>query len=389
MRTICLLTTVALFGCGFGSDTGTWQARRETVGDTTIVHTLSGQVWPDSVELVEEVRIGMVEGPEEQMFGEVTRLAEDREGGIYVMDDQGPIIRHYDRAGKFIGNIGGAGEGPAEYKNLSMGMVVDSAGTLHVNDWGNRRFVRFARDGSALDPWPLESSFITTLTGTWVYSYGRDRVLVLARVDEKPALLRIDGGRVVDTLRVPELPGMPAKRGGPYRINTHWGWHDDGYFVVGVSDKYAIEVRKPTGVLRITRDVPAQPVHPEEAAEWRRYFEWMADKPMYRAPEGEWIPAHMPPFRAIDVARDGRIWVRRNTQPIPVEVEPNPDGPPPVAWAQPFLYDVFEADGTYLGEIRFPDRVEPLLFGSGHVWAVRRGDFDEHYVVRLVLRGVD
>ncbi len=94
----------------------------------------------------------------------------------------------------------------------------------------------------------------------------------------------------------------------------------------------------------------------------------------------------MPPFRGVDVDDDGRIWVRRNTQPIRTPVEENPDRPPAIGWEQPFLYDVFEADGTFLGEVRFPERFEPHLFGSGHVWGVRQGELDEDYVVRLTIR---
>ncbi len=83
---------------------------------------------------------------------------------------------------------------------------------------------------------------------------------------------------------------------------------------------------------------------------------------------------------------DGRIWVRRNTRPIQIPVVENSLGMPPIGWAQPFVYDVFEEDGTFLGELRFPDRFEPHLFGAGYVWGVRRGDFDEEYVVRLSIR---
>jgi len=38
--------------------------------------------------------------------------------------------------------------------------------------------------------------------------------------------------------------------------------------------------------------------------------------------------------------------------------------------------------------VRFPDRFEPRLFGDGHVWKVRSGDFDEEYVVKLNLHEV-
>lgn len=210
-------------------------------------------------------------------------------------------------------------------------------------------------------------------------------MLVTARVNGEPALLVLQGGQVTDTLLVPWLPGVPEKRGGPYSIEKYWAWHPDGYFVVGVSDGYSLEAHRADGVLRIRRDVEEMTVHPDEADAVRRSFEWMARQPQYQPPEGEWIPSTMPPFRGITVGADGRIWVRRNTHPIQVPVEENPGGPPPVGFTQPYLYDVFEADGTFLGEIRFPQDFEPYLFEDGYVWGVRRGDLEEQYVVRLSL----
>lgn len=147
--------------------------------------------------------------------------------------------------------------------------------------------------------------------------------------------------------------------------------------MVGVSNEYPLEARRSDGVLRIRRDVEKLPVHPEEADAHRRRFEWMERQPAYQPPEGEWLPSTMPPFRGIEVDSDGRIWVRRNTHPIQIPVDETPGLPPPIGWAQPFVYDVFEADGTFLGQVRLPERFEPHLFGAEYVWGVRRGDFDE------------
>jgi hypothetical protein len=266
-------------------------------------------------------------------------------------------------------------------------MAVDSDGVLYMHDWANSpRIVRFAQDGRALDPWPLGSSFLTTTRGTWVFIDASNRLLVTTRMHDDLALLSLEDGEVTDTLPVPQLPGMPLERGGPYRIQTYWSWHPDGYFVVGVSNEYSLEERRPDGVFRIRRDVENIPVHPEEAEEYRRLYEWMEGQPAYQPPKGEWLPATMPPFRGIEVGSDGRIWIWRNSHPIQIQTHENPDGRPTIGWAQPFVYDVFEADGTFLGEIRFPERFEPHFFGAGHVWGVRRGEFDEQYVVRLSFR---
>jgi 6-bladed beta-propeller protein len=379
---LSMLAAVLAMGCVAESASTAWEMQRSVSGDTTTVHTVGGQVWSD-VSLREGLVIGALDGPLPLVFGEVSRLADDHHGGIYVFDRQVPEVRHFDQAGEFVGTVGRAGEGPGEYEVFSLGMVVDADDVLYVHAWGNRRIVRFARDGRALEPWVFDSPFMTTRPGTWLYSDAPGRVLVTTRIDQQPALLVLQEGQVTDTLVVPQLPGVPQKRGGPYDIERYWSWHPDGYFVVGVSDEYSLEAHRTGGVNRIRRDAEELPVHSEEADEIRRQFEWMARQPQYQPPEGEWVPSTMPPFRGIAVGGDGLIWVRRNTHPVQVPVEDMPDGQPVVGWIQPFLYDVFEADGTFLGEIRFPDRFEPRLFGAGYIWGVRRGELDEHYVVRL------
>lgn len=387
-RWVFLAVPAAMAACGAAEPDGsTWEARRHALGDTTVVHTVAGRSWAAAPSLREAAVIGRLDGPPEAVFGEVTRMAQDLDGGIYVFDGHGPVIRHYDSAGRYLGSVGGPGEGPGEYGNLTLGMAVDSAGVLHVHDWRGRRVVRFDEGGSPLDPWTLDTS-LTTARGRWVHATGPGRLVVAARVDGRPALVRVDGGRVVDTLTVPRLPGMPELRGGPYTVDTYWAWHPDGYVVVGVSDAYTFDAYRPDGVLRIGRDVETLPVHPEEADAYRRQFTWMESQPYYRPPEGAWMPEVMPPFRGLEVGDDGRIWVLRNTDPVAVAGdEVREDGMPLVGWTQPFLYDVFEPDGTFLGEVRFPDRFEPHLFGDGYVWGVRRGEFDEHYVVRLAIDG--
>lgn len=374
-------------GCGSDRSPDSWLAHTDTIADTVVVRTVAGRIWDQPVHLVEAVTIGALDGSDEYMFGEVFRMAEDREGGIYVFDRSGPVLRHYDRTGEFINTVGREGEGPGEYSWLSLGMVVDRNGILTFHDVGNQRLARFSPDDEPLDPWRFNSSFFTTTLGPGVFAYRDDQILVRIKSDDRPALVVVDSAVVKDTLWVPQPPGMPRLRGGPYRVDTYWDWCPAGQFVVGVSDAYSFEVHGASGVVRIERDVEPLPVHSDEAAAWRRYFRWMEARPNAHPPEGEWLPSTMPPFRGISAAAGGRIWVRRNVEPIPIEVQERPGGPPPVGWRQPFVYDVFEATGTYLGEVRLPNAFEPHIFGAHHIWGVRRGELDEEYVVRMEIRG--
>lgn len=65
-----LVGVVVLAGCGEPriSD-GPWQAIVSHLGDTTVIHTVSGSVWEEPARLVEEVRIGTMEEGETTSFG--------------------------------------------------------------------------------------------------------------------------------------------------------------------------------------------------------------------------------------------------------------------------------------------------------------------------------
>lgn len=73
-RTFRLLSAAAaglLTGCGTDVDPSGFPTETvvETIGDTTVVRTLSGSVWGMEATLVPEITIGQVDGPEEYLFG--------------------------------------------------------------------------------------------------------------------------------------------------------------------------------------------------------------------------------------------------------------------------------------------------------------------------------
>lgn len=374
---------VFVIACDGPTVDGEWVAEESTAGDTTTVITTSGQVWPERRAPIIDLSIGVLEGDATLMFGEVSRIASDGRGGVYVFDRLVPILRHFDSTGAHVREIGAAGEGPGEYQSRILGMAVDTAGTLYVVDWGNARINRYTTDGTALASWPLEQPFLTTTRGRWVRTDSRDRVLVRSRFSGRPAVLAFENGAAVDTLWVPDLPSVPDARGGPYTVERLWGLHPEGYIVAGVNSTYFLEHHRASSVLRFGRRVEPRRVHAEEATEIRRRFEWMEAQPSYRPPAGEWVPEFMPPFSGVEVADDGTVWVRRNVEPISSGRSAREGAEPLLTWVQPHTYDVFDGQGRFLGEISFPHDVEPVLFGDGEVWGIRRGSFDEEYVVRM------
>lgn len=384
-----LFAAVAAGACGSerSPDASSARVTVDTVADTVIVTNRPPADGPPSLALVEELAIGSLDG--EVTFGEILHLAPDGGGGVYVFDRQGPLLRRFGPDGAVADTLGRAGEGPGEYGRLGLGLVVDERGRVWQHDWGNLRVNRWGPGGEFEGTIPVGTGYVTTVPGAPGFFLGPPGEVLVAERSPDIArglmLLVVGEGGVSDTLQVPGLPGVPAERGGAYRVEASWDWRPDEGFLVGVNAEDRFEWRRPDGrVLRVVREGAAPvPVSAEERGAWVRRYEWFEAQPNARAPEGEWVPDVMPPWQTLQAGTDGRAWVRRYVPSVRVEVEEaGDDGPPPVPFEQPRVYEVFGPDGTLEGVVRFPEGATPLHFGDGIVWAVRTGELDEPYAVR-------
>ena len=116
----------------------------ETIGDTTIVRTLSGSAWGAEASLVPEVSIGQLEGPDEYLFGRIGSMAVDEARNVYVFDQQSQQVRVFDAAGRHVETLGRDGEGPGEFARAETIAVLPD-GRVLVRDPGNMRVQVFAR----------------------------------------------------------------------------------------------------------------------------------------------------------------------------------------------------------------------------------------------------
>jgi 6-bladed beta-propeller len=106
----------------------------------------SGQTPP--LALKPDLAIGVEDGDENLMFGQISRVDLDGRGNIYILDFKFRKIVVCDAAGKFLRVIAvPAGQGPREATNLS-GIAVTPGGTLFVNDM--QKVIVYGPDGRYL-----------------------------------------------------------------------------------------------------------------------------------------------------------------------------------------------------------------------------------------------
>jgi len=405
------LFALALYlgACGDGAtpEAGT-VIRTDTIGDTIVVRSDQTGVWEGTATLEPRVTIGTFDGPPETVFGSVNSLAGGADGEVYVLDRQAIEIRVFDRTGTYLRTIGREGGGPGEMgQPMSIGVYPD--GRVGARDPQNGRLQLWTAEGEPDGEWPVVSPRDFSGDPLWVDEDGRSWVVTkgFSTDPTRPApnvVVRVDrDGTVLDTLsdpgayaERPEVTVSDPERGTlsssmtlPFFPGGSWAVHPSGAIVRTTSDGEGVEmVREDGTVRRYVRAAEPVPIPDAQRMESRRTIEErMRDvDPSWRW-DGPDLPLDKPHAMRVWAGEGGRIWTMISTPSRQIENpfhDPEMPGSRPMAWTQPVAFDVFEADGTYLGRVDAPEAFvtypAPVFFEDG-VWATTRDDLGVQRVV--------
>ena len=409
-------------------------------GDTIVV-SVAAPIHAERGQLVTDWQIGGADAPQENAFSFVADIAVGRDGSVYISEFGGnvPPVRRYDASGQYAGTVGRRGQGPGEYMFLATGVKGLRDGRIALRDL-HRRLVHFySASGESDTTWHFPtvvtgaSGSFTLLTDTAGFIYVRDGH------DSRPSRPAFDGlirfgakGVVVDSIPMPALdfvadsvtiPGrgeiLPWALPVPFSPRPFVQWSPLGYFVTAVSTRYSIDLRLPPDgsgvssipavdgamarpaphwmqgheILSIRRDVEPVPVTAEERDEQASIIQATGQQ---RDRRWSWdnsvIPAAKPPFRGIHVGDDGRIWVLLSMPAIRVEPVAGAvargefrDAPaiPIAQWVEAAVYDIFESDGRYVGQVETPRDFRVHVTRGDTLWGSARDADDVPIVKRL------
>ena len=392
-------------------------AATEATGQDTLKVTADNPAsWGDHPQLVEEARIGTLEGPEETSFGQVAGVGVMPDGTIWIGDNHLGAIRRFDTDGTYLGQVGRKGEGPGEFGYPSEIRVLPD-GLVAVRDTGLKRVSLFEQTGEFLHSFrfPVQgySALRVDMEGN-LYLFGATSVFTREEAEKLANAIRsseregqsgalrlladntqAEGetrrlfwlrmspeGEITDTLFRPELPEDDF-----WGVWSRVGFNPKGYFAiaVGKTDRYEITYRRPDSTV-VLIERPIEPIRwePEERREQERLEQIFSSR---GGASGE-VTEFKPPFNDLWIDQESRFWVTvrapgiREETPGEAHRRERYDGPVQ-EWREPFVTEVFEADGTYLGTVRFPNRQTELEAARGTtVWVVEKGPWDEDYVVR-------
>ena len=407
------LALPALLLAACGGDPGgevAWQGTVQDSAGVRIVENPAQGIWtPESTWTVEEeLQIGVMEGDPELQFGSITGIDATAGGEIYVLDAQAHRIRVFDGEGTLVRAFGQAGQGPGELSQAPAGLFLAADGNLLVPDMMNQRISRFTREGEAAGSVPLDFTagipllFAAGPDGTVYQQVRRMTLPGMAEVEGGPMdflFVLGDDGAVADTL-ARMTPGESFSFGGGtpsiriFAPENLWTVLGSGELVSGKNSTYSLEIRNPDGQLStiLRRASTRRPVSESEKTSFRG------------AMRSAWEDAGMPPAMAAQMEQtvqfedtwpalaallagpEGTLWVQRvdpdnALDPAAFEDIQNLQVGSP-AW------DVFDAEGRYLGIVEMPERFTPRRVVGDLLYGVQTDDLGVARVSRLrVVRG--
>jgi hypothetical protein len=394
------LMSLAMLACGIAA----------TAQTPEVVRSTGPGAW-GTVRLVEDKRIGVLDGDEAYTFSLIRSVLVGRDGSIWVAENRPPRVRIYSAEGKLVRVVGREGEGPGEYRQID-GFQLMQDGAVALLDGRIGRITIYESSGEVRTSHRFPVSFFTgdmfTVDAAGNF-YVKDRVQRSApgefTLDAELAWIKINpSGQVVDSVAIPRGPLAEVQSyGGPYSLRTTSlvaGLSPLGYFVTGNPSRYSFDIHRPGApLLRVEREHTPVQLTRAERSEWEAMAEYLSKQPIgismrivngrpdtLKGPTVRYtVPASKPAYRTISFDSEGAIWIERYVaaqQRKEPTRSPNRERPP-LSWYEPRTFDLFEPSGRFLGTMTAPQNVTLRARRGMMLYGTLVGEFDEQYVVRF------
>ncbi len=400
---VSLTAALPLWACAAGDSGGGWAGTVRDSAGVQIVENPATGIWGTRprVTLTEDLRIGAADGDPEYQFGQIAGLGITSAGEILVLDGQAAHLKVFSPSGEHVRTIGRPGSGPGEFGAGAAGVLVVQGDTVLVPDMGNQRVNRFLPNGEALGSFRI--AFETGIPIQWNVLAGR-AVLQLRKFPlpnqpvpdtmDQVVMIATDGS-VLDTIRsVPAGKTFSMTGDMPefnfFSAEPAWSITERGSLLYAINSDYRISVYGPDGALQriITKPFEREPVSESDRSAMTSAIERLWREAGLPPQAVEFLKSRIhfaetyPAFLQFMGGPDGSIWVQRIARPSTMSSEER-EAFNPMLDLGSNVWDVFDAEGRYLGPVAFPVRFQPMKFADDLVYGIWRDELDVQYVMRL------
>jgi hypothetical protein len=395
-RSVVLLALPLIAACA-GAGESSWAGTVTDSAGIAIVQNPEQGAWGAGKgwTVQEELSIGEMAGDANYQFGQIAGVDVDDAGNVYVLDQQGQDVRVYDSSGKFVRTIGKAGSGPGELGTNSAGLeVMDNQ--VYVADLGNQRLSRFSLEGEALGDTHID--FAQAIPARWDEMPAGRLVAQLRHIqftgpDVAPtgdAIRAVNAdGTFGDTVGMLPAGETITMTGGQPQIKMFspepiWDADPTGVLVTGRNNEFRLEERDASGAVKriITKSAAPKPVTDRDKRVIRNAIRELAAKQAPGAPPAA-LDAYVnsiqfadnfPLFASLAFGPGGSIWAQRVHSGE--EIASGEEGTFDAQDLGSTDWDVFDAEGRYLGVVTFPGRYQPVRVVGDRFYGVARDDLD-------------
>lgn len=388
--TLPLLALVALplaYACGTpGQASPRWAGASDTLpSGQIVVHNTADPIWSPGAEwrVVEDLRIGTLEGDGPDLFGEITEIEVDPEGRIWVLEGQAQEIRVFGSDGTYQMTVGREGGGPGEFAR-AIYLQMGPDGNMWVVDPQNNRISLFDTAGTYVEGKRMPGGFIIQpwpggfdAAGTY---YGP---IPLPGEDDgfRMGLVRYDTAFApIDTLDIPRDPVERERfelrsedsywiTSIPYTGGFQWRLSPAGRLWGMLTDEYRLFEITPEGdtlrtIMREFTPLAVTEADMEQAREGLESF-------IRNGGKVDWskIPSTKPATEEFYFDDEGNVWVRTVT----------------VQDDRGRVFDIFDPQGRFLGTVRTPFALAPYrkpLFRNGALYGIVEDELEVPHIVR-------
>jgi hypothetical protein len=332
-----------------------WKGTIETRDGATIVKNPKEPMYGEPIlELEEDLVIEGSGEVEEQMFQSIHTLDVDEEGNMYILDEQAGNIKVFNHTGSFVTTIGRKGQGPGEF-GMPISLVISQQNQIIVNDMGQRKIQFFDKEGNYLKEFSIADKFLffgpmATTSGDLVVTYTIPQetpatVLEKLNPEFEPILsfasLPMDAPPVINIFVARSLTSL------------RWAvtYHDEIIWADIKNPEYELRFFDTDGKLKriITRAYDPISLTSEDRSR-------LIEETFGNNPTDQWdirFPDNYPPFSGFSFDDQGRLFVKR------YEKEAHTEGG---------LYDIFDAEGKYIAQMRF--KMNPMIWKKGYMYTI-------------------
>jgi hypothetical protein len=399
---------LVLAGCSGAGGGVQWAGTVTDSAGVQVVRNPATGVWQpgDQWTVTEALRIGTAEGDPEYQFGMVAGIALLSDGRIAVLDQQGQHVKLFGADGKYLQTIGKAGSGPGELGAATVALFAGPGDTLIVADMANQRVNLYQPDGTFLSGFRLGLEQGIPLR--WDMTPDR-RVITQVRSLNLPSApgqqaaapdtmdiileRRLDGSPGDTLMRVPSGRTFSFSGGRPefnfFTAEPAWALYGDG-ILYGVNDQYRLGVYSKDGQLQRVIEKPFDRPPVTEADQqaligllenaWREAGVDQAAVAQLKS--GIHFAPNYPAYLQALAGPDGTIWVQQLQVLSQLPEEQRKQFNPQLDMGSP-NWEVFDAEGRFLGVATMPHRFQPMRFEGDKIYGIQRDELDVQYIVVL------